>query len=151
MPCCYLTPNPQSSWAEVAVWGRKTAVEGTPSPPRLSLFNRFAVLSGHDPAPSHRNLDPSPTVASSPPAAGIVRQVALRSAEGPHQQLSSQAATSAPRHKILKEAVLRRSRGPHYSKPGDNPPHGTGAAASLQHSSPCDPSIRSLTARAVAQ
>ncbi|KAL7407287.1 hypothetical protein ABVT39_006245 [Epinephelus coioides] len=119
-PSSCSTPHHQSSWAEVAVRGRKTAVEGTASPPRLSLSNRFAVLSGDDPALSRRDLDPSPSTASSPPAAGDVWPVALCSTKGPHRQLSSQATTSASWRKILKEAVLRRSAGPHCPKPGDN-------------------------------
>ncbi|KAL7392221.1 hypothetical protein ABVT39_021382 [Epinephelus coioides] len=131
-PSSCSTPNHQSSWAEVVIRGRKTAVEGTASPPRLSLSNHFAFLSGDNPTLTHYDLDPSPSTASSPPAAGGVQQVALRSAEGPHQQLSSQAMTSASQRNILKEAVLRRSQSPQYPKPGDNPPHGT---ASLQHSS----------------
>lgn len=50
-PSSCSTPSCQSLWAEVVVCGRKRALDGSNSPPQLSLSNHYATLCQRHPGP----------------------------------------------------------------------------------------------------
>ncbi|CAJ1069696.1 Borealin%2C partial [Xyrichtys novacula] len=92
----------QQTWLEVAQRGRRTtAAERVPSPPRLSLSNRFLAL--RDEAPAVPVPAPAPPLLTVPaPAEAAPRMSNSDLAPRP-------SSTGILRRRLLKEAVSRRS------------------------------------------
>ncbi|CAJ1055526.1 Stonustoxin subunit alpha, partial [Xyrichtys novacula] len=92
----------QQTWLEVAQRGRRmTAAERVPSPPRLSLSNRFLAL--RDEAAADPVAAPAPPLLTVPaPAEAALRMSNTDLAPRP-------SSTGILRRRLLKEAVSRRS------------------------------------------
>ena len=129
-PSCS-TPNPEQTWAEVVVRGRRKDLDKSDSPPRLSLSNRYTALT--DDNPVHPVDDPAPplprdtSAAQMQESAGVVR-VAEHPTGGTAQQLPARTSTSSVRRRILKQAVFRRSGGLPRPDPAENQPPSSSTA-----------------------
>ena len=160
LPSSSSTPSGQRSWSKVVGKGKR-APDCATSLPRLSLSNRYSVLSSDGnpdagpadaaapssstgAAPAAPRLEgPAPAsrgdVAPSPPTgAASLAPVGDRStsAAGPDHQLPPRTSASAARRKLLKEAVRRRSEGLCCHSRNHAPPAGAGTAESPQHLPP---------------